>query len=66
MVHRLLELEFQSYVSKQRMAYNPCLHPRSYDVIRPESASSPVISDKTYEMNLPRSNQEDQEKEHKY
>ena len=44
--HRLLELEFQPCVSKQRIAWNPSLHPRSYEHIRPESASSPVVSDK--------------------
>ena len=44
--HRLLDLAFQPCVGKQRITYNPSFYPRSYEVIRPESASRAVISDK--------------------
>ena len=45
-LHRLLDLAFQPCVGKQRVPYNPSLHPRSYKFIRLESASCPVLSDK--------------------
>ena len=39
-------LHFHPALGKQRIADNPSLDQRSYEVIRPESASSPVISKK--------------------
>ena len=39
-------LHFNLVLGKKRIADNPSLNRRSYEVIRPESASSPVISTK--------------------
>ena len=35
-------LHYNPVLGKQRIPYNPSLHTRSYEVIRPESASCPV------------------------
>ena len=39
-------LHFNPVLGKHRIAENPSLDSSSYEDIRPESASSPVISDK--------------------
>ena len=39
-------LHFNPVLGKQRIPDNPSLQSMSYEVIRPDSASSPLISDK--------------------